>query len=511
MTREQMIADLEAADKPAGPTREQMIADLEKHEASAPTWKDRLKQAAGYAVKPLDYMGGVVRTGVGATAQDLANMGGKLKAFATGEDYQPIEAVSDQDMRNAFMGSAPTSNQMLEKAGVPEGGSLSDIAPALYSKDPSSLRPTPHGSFDPTARGTVGMGLDIATDPLTYLGAGPLKALLPGGRAGAVADHILNPAENALKAGGKTIYKSAPIMKAADAVNERYAKGAASDILFDQGITGTGRQVARKAEALADTVGQQRNALLSQADAAGGMLNMNSAMSPAEQFIQKVRASRDPALLPLADALEGRTASYKALNPAEAQTVSREIPSGILDAEGNALTKTVTQEIPAVRGVKPSEGSGFKTSLYNDTGNAAWDTLRKTPQGDIGNKALARGLDRETSAAAERAIPGMGGQIDNLNDTWGALLTPKKALESEALKGERKNFLTSVDAPLAVLTHSNPAVIAAKKTSDLLKTNWLRTNVGRGAYQLGDKVPLLDELLRREAINSSSDWQKLQK
>lgn len=515
MTREEMIASLEA---PSGPSREEMIASLEKPEKE-PSWGDRAKQGLGYALKPLDYAGGLVRTGVAGTAQGGANLVGKLKELATGEPDTTPQIVTPDDAISALKGNAPPIQEYMKRGGIPDMGKLSDVAPMLYSSDPSSLRPTPGGNYDPTVRGAVGMAGDIALDPLTYLGAGPLKALV--GKAGTV-DHVLNPTENALKAGGMATYKSAPIMKAADALNDRYAKGAASDILFDSGVRGTGRQIADKSQVLADSIGAKRNALLDQAGNAGAVLDMNKAVSPAEAFINKVRASRDPQLLPVANALEERVAQYKGLNAKEAQTipgktVTSEVPVGTMPDSWDLATKTVTQTtpdtvLPGVRGVTPREGSGFKTSLYNDTGNAAWDTLRRTPQGDLGNKALARGLDAETSAAAERAIPGSGAKIDQLNDSWGALLTPQKIMESEALKGEKKNFVTSVDAMLGGITHVNPAILAAKKAADLGKTNWLKTNAGMGAYKVGE-TPLLDEVLRRNLINQSqsSDWDKLRK
>ncbi len=518
MTREEMIASLESS----GPSREEMIAAMEKPE-KAPSLGDRAKQAVGYALKPLDYAGGLVRTGVAGSAQLGANALGKMKELATGEADDTPQVVTPGDAMAALKANAPSIGEYLKRTNLPEGGALSDIAPILFSKDPNSLRPTPHGNWDPTVRGAVGMGADIALDPLTYLGAGPLKAAVGKmGRAGAVAEHVLNPAENALKSGGKTLYKSAPIMKAADAVNERFAKGAASDILFDQGVRGTGRSVATQAEKLAEKVGTERDLILGQAGEKGAVLDMAAAMSPAEEFIQKIRTSRDPQLLPVADALEGRVAEYKGLQAREGQTipgktVSSEVPVGTMPDSWDLATKTVTQTtpdqiIPAVRGVTPLEGSGYKTSLYNDTGNAAWDTLRRTPQGDLGNKRLARGLNTETNAAVERAMPGAGAKVADLNDTWGALLTPRKALEAEALKGEKKNFITSVDGLVAGLTHGNPGVLAAKKTTDLMKTNWLRTNAGQGAYKLGE-VPLLDEVLRRELINKSnqSEWDKLRK
>jgi len=125
-------------------------------------WEDKALEYASSALekaepvlKVLGYPGGLVR---GAIA-------GGLEA-ATGRD----DLV---DIKDVLKGEAPSSTEVLEKLGVKEMGSLSDVLPELYSKTGKGLALQKGGLFDPTTRGALGFAADVVTDPLTYLaGAG---------------------------------------------------------------------------------------------------------------------------------------------------------------------------------------------------------------------------------------------------------------------------------------------------------------------------------------------------
>ena len=133
-------------------------------------------QKAEPVLKVLGYPGGLVR---GAIA-------GGLEA-ATGRD----DLV---DIKDVLKGEAPGSSEIMEKLGVKEGGSLSDIAPSLYSETGKGLKLQKGGLFDPTARGVAGLAADIITDPLTYATAGAAKAI---GRGAELAEEA--PRQSALK------------------------------------------------------------------------------------------------------------------------------------------------------------------------------------------------------------------------------------------------------------------------------------------------------------------------
>jgi len=110
-------------------------------------------------LRTLDYPAGLVR---GAIA-------GGLEA-ATGRD----DLV---DIKDVIKGKAPSSGEILEKLGVPEGGSLSDVLPGMYSKTGKGLALEKGGLFDPTARGVAGAAIDVALDPLALLAGKGAKAV----------------------------------------------------------------------------------------------------------------------------------------------------------------------------------------------------------------------------------------------------------------------------------------------------------------------------------------------
>ncbi|NBO22189.1 hypothetical protein EBU94_02450, partial [bacterium] len=110
--------------------------------------------------KVLGYPGGLVR---GAIAGAIEK--------ATGRD----DLVN---LKDVLKGEAPFSSEIMEKMGVKEGKSLSDVLPSLYSKTGNEWTKLQKGGLlDPTARGAAGLATDIITDPLTYATAGTVRAV----------------------------------------------------------------------------------------------------------------------------------------------------------------------------------------------------------------------------------------------------------------------------------------------------------------------------------------------
>lgn len=106
-------------------------------------------------------------------------------------------------------------SEVMEQAGVGELGKLSDLIPGIYSETGEGAALQRGGPLDPTARGTLGLGLDIFTDPTTYLTSG-----------GSAVDKFLTAKgtrylSDAGKAFRDTAYKAVePAMKAARAIPE---------------------------------------------------------------------------------------------------------------------------------------------------------------------------------------------------------------------------------------------------------------------------------------------------
>lgn len=62
--------------------------------------------------------------------------------------------------------------KVFERAGVPEGGALSDVLPGLFSETGEGMALQEGGLFDPTARGALGFATDVVTDPLNFVPVG---------------------------------------------------------------------------------------------------------------------------------------------------------------------------------------------------------------------------------------------------------------------------------------------------------------------------------------------------
>lgn len=211
-------------------------------------------QAADLAVgglehvgKGLDYLGGAVRTGV-------ANLAGVSKPGETLDALNPLSK-----------NTAPSSSEIMKRLGVPDGAKLSDYLGAIYA-DPANKgnafwRPVKGGMLDPSVRGTIGTGLDIASDPLTYLtlgGTGAEKALAQEAATAAErgnlnrtmsdtlnsaltsmksrANPITRPVSNTMDYLGSKMYRSglAPLDQEATAMG----KGMISPRLMNEGATG---------------------------------------------------------------------------------------------------------------------------------------------------------------------------------------------------------------------------------------------------------------------------------
>ena len=140
-----------------------------------------------YAMRGLNYVGGLGRGTVAAAVEPLV-----------GKDIVSPEEI--------MTGKVPGSAELMERAGVPAGWSLSTAIPAAFSETGEGLPLEKGGMFDITARGFGGLVGDIALDPSTYVlpmvkGTGMVAK---GLRAG------LNPLGEAISASSKLASKVVP-------------------------------------------------------------------------------------------------------------------------------------------------------------------------------------------------------------------------------------------------------------------------------------------------------------
>lgn len=222
-------------------------------------------KALDATVRTLDYPGGFVRSG-------LAEVAG----IATGQPG----VVTPEDIGQAAVGKAPSSEEYLRRLGVPEGWS------------------TRIGGEKITARGAAGLAADIATDPLTAIGkaikAAPyLKKLINMESKTGVA----NKAAEAL---GEAVYKSA------------YPKGAeaAAEVMIKEGAPiGGAVKIAQNVEELSNSMGKLRQGLYDRATELGVTIDTAYPLRRTEALLKAMR--RDPGLAPAVGELDDLLARYK--------------------------------------------------------------------------------------------------------------------------------------------------------------------------------------------------------
>lgn len=411
--------------------------------------------------RTLDYGGGIARTGV-AGAVDAVKGG---------------NGVTKEDLIKALKGHAPSSNELMDKLGVPAGSSLSDIIPEAYSDSGQGLPLQKHGWADPTARGVAGLALDVGTDPLTYATLGA-SGLAKTGKAGELLAKGATVGARATEGAGESIYKSG--LKRIDQEVAKYGKEPVSDLLMRENIAGSASSIHDQMSALGNNLLEKQKALLKAADESGSKVSMDAAMKDSLDKVAQIRASKDPKLQDVADSLEAEAKSYTSIDSP----------------------------------ITPSQASGFKTSLYDMIPTGAFQESAAKAAGTnpaliSGRKDQARGLKQ----AIEDALGPQGSELQQTNDELGRILTSKDKQRLEGFKEDNKNAITPIDAMVAAA--HNPWMLAAKKAADIAKMTGPRTYTGRAMKNLGaDEIigPLIDIEGRRELINQSqnrSPWEDI--
>lgn len=450
-TRDEMLASIRAANQsqqPQPPTRDEMLAAIRSKTSEEP---GMVSQGLDVGARVADAPGGFVRTG-------LAEVAGIGKAALQGQN--PLTApqvVTEEDLSHALEGKAPRSAELLERLGVPAGPTIPGGGMPM-SPIPANLNLRDVGGF-------VG---DVLTDPLTTLG----RIMKPG----TIAEKALNPLSHAAEAGGESMYKSG-LKKADQAIAE---KGAAplSDLLMENNIAGTAKQVRSKAAELANNVKAERDVLHQTADASGVLIDPKEALADAKAEAERI-AKVDPSQKDLSEKILARIKEYEDVGP-----------------------------------VPVSQASEWKTNIYNSMPESAYDKLGrlKGPAQRI-EKQMSGGLKTAIEGVSTPAAPDLGAQISKRNEQLQTLLSSRKPLKKMATAATSSNIVTPVDAMVgtatAMASHDPMTVAAAmgaKKLADLSKTTWFRTHGGRILKSIGEQNAL-DPVARRLLINKSP-WEK---
>lgn len=290
------------------------------------------------------------------------------------------------------------------------------------------------------------------------------------GASGGISNGLVGAAKTPLQSLGKKIYDSG--FKKVNEVVKDFGKKPVSDVLFNYGVTGTNNSVMEQGKVLIDALVQKQRNILSQIDQKVPEADLERALQPLKNKIDEFKLSRDPVKMQAADALAEDLQTY--------QNIKR--------PQGNPQMEGPTQPI------SPSQMSAMKTTAQNLLPKSAYsqEIAKMSPVYQQGKKALGAGLRQEVQRAAEQASPQLGQNLLGVNEDLGSLLTAGKALKQEAMKGVNKNILTSVDPMVGALGHASGMAVpalAAKKSADLAKTTWLRSNLGQDLFELGEQNP----------------------
>lgn len=324
------------------------------------------------------------------------------------------------------------------------------------------------------------LGQDKAPDALG-------QAMREGGQQGVIGAATGQVAGPILNTAGKAIYNSGikPMVEA----GEKYGVNDVGQFLRDNNIWGRAKSIANDAWDLAEKKLGSRNATLEQAGEAGGVPSMANAVKPTEDYIAELRSTRDPLKGSAADEMEAQLAKYKKLDatPAYSKVEPQKVLSGLDHYfEPTYETKFAkTGDVPASRGVTPTEASGYKTSVSQQINPRyrAQNAPALTPEVVKLNKTLAGGLQQETEDSVSRALgPEAGSSLHSDNADLNKLLTMSPVADRMATLADRKNYVTQVD-PIVFL--HNPIMYAAKQAAKAAQATPVRTGLGTAMTKFG--------------------------
>lgn len=446
--------------------RAQGQPDYSEQEMPTPAVKG-IKRAA-------DYLGGAVGA-LGAEAMGLGAKGELLKAF---DPRTPPEEV-------------PGAKEYMRRAGVSPEASLSKlpgVGRAFGTQGESPWwRPEQEGPLDLTAYGAGATAIDIAKDPLTWVGMGPftsaaskalaresiqqmgarmLKRTLPEkasslatGLVGSPINLATSPLSQLAEYGGAKLFKSG--VKRLDRPSVQAGSAPISDLLLKENIPGGYGSIARALHSKADAAEAAAKKIAQEVDAAapvqkgvygtphGGWIDMSKAMRQAEKRVAKELAD-EPTLAALKERMEDLIAAHKGLGRV-------------------SLTK----------------GLRLKSNLYKTIPDEAWGARESFNRV---RKAMAQGLKNETEAAAKAAgRPDLAKQ----NKRWSEMLNVLD--EADALAGaeELQPLITKTTALGMGMAGGLGGPRAAgglgltRTLYDLWQATPVRTTVGLGLHRLG--------------------------
>lgn len=253
-------------------------------------------------------------------------------------------------------------------------------------------------------------------------GQGAVQAGLSAGVQGgsqAIGEGVAQVFNPVLKWGAASLMQSAA-KPAIRATQREIAAGHVPSVvktLLDEGVNVTpggieklNRIIATSNQAIKDALGQ----------IAGETVAPEAVAARLEPTIERFATQVDP---------QGDVAAIQAVrnrflsaNSMPAVVGSREVPSGLLGASGEALTRTEPVMGQVTRSIPVQEAQVLKTGTYQQLKAKAYGEVKSAEV--EAQKALARGLKEEIAAAASRA----GIDITALNAREGAAITARDVI-----------------------------------------------------------------------------------
>lgn len=480
-----------------------------------PSTLDKLKEAGktaalDYALPALDFAGGLMRAG-GAGIYEAGKMAAAaVDPFHTYEEYGP-SVVKEGDFTRILTGKAPSADEYLERAGIGKGAELSDYLSGMYNETGKGIRLQKGGWMDPSVRGTIGMALDTATDPLTYATLGGSAVAKQGAKAGfkssamrkldtvkEAALHPTKPVGKAVEKTGELIESGGDMLSASGVKNVDLAlkergKRPLSEILIENRIWGTNSTIHDSLDKLSDAASATRNSLYEQATAAGASVKQSNVLTEFSAYTDAIRKKQG-------------TEAAKDL--------------------ANQLEEFALKNIPDVDNIPIQQASNIKSELRkNLPGNFYSPTGGLKPGVNQAIDELSSIYQRNIVREADKAVPGLGKEINDVNSRWGTIIESDSPVSKEMRKENRKNAITAVDTlgtgMIAATTGNvrNAAIVGAvKKATDVLNSTAGRTGLGRAMSGVGRGVqatgrgggPLLDVLTRQQGIEAGRNRRRVE-
>jgi hypothetical protein len=444
-----------------------------------PTPMQLLGQALGYT-------SGIGRTAVAAGADKLGSKATEILAQAYPESFQPMPETLPRDaVEKAISGEAYSGKDLLRKA--------------------LALKKLSRGQERALSVG--GAVFEGAADPGML--AAPIKQL---GIGGEIAYGLLNPLEQPTAYVGKKIVAAGvPTMNAMAEIASK-GKDAVSNYMLQKGIFGSARGIDKALAAKGEQAAARQGTLLGQVATAlpkrDYSRGLDEAIAEAAALSRsannEVAAKAQQTLKELTD----QKISLQAIEPT-AETITREIPSAILDESGKPILTQVTEVVKtpgrAAASVFDANSvkSTFGSKAYPKRGTEWY--MKATPTEINLYRQANAGMIDEIQRAATQASPELGQALSLTNEELGLLQTIGKGSRAEAEKEARRKLVTEVD-PMAMSLGILPYLgkQAARFATPISTTTG--TFINKAAPQLsGAAESALGRYLKKRAANPQEE------